>query len=63
MVELEKTFHEVSGDADGLDMDQFVHVFETVLGDKHLKSQNNSNNANLRKFIISHNTYFGGYRL
>ena len=43
MVELEKTFHEVSGDADGLDMDQFVHVFETVLGGKHPKPQKETN--------------------
>ena len=31
MVELERTFHAESKDAGGLDMDQFVRVFENVL--------------------------------
>eukprot|EP01084_Bolivina_argentea_P226841 383113_1 len=40
MVELERIFHSESEEADGLDMDQFVNVFESVLGGKKEQTKN-----------------------
>jgi len=56
MVELERTFHEESKDAGGLDMDQFVRVFENVLAaidDDHHEDppQDNPDGANPRQSV------------
>ena len=53
MVELERTFHEESKDADGLDMDQFVKVFQTVLGGANKKENENDNDDVSNKNTIN----------
>jgi len=44
MVQLERTFHEESKDAGGLDMDQFVRVFENVLAAIDEENQSHTDN-------------------
>ena len=54
MVELERTFHEESKDAGGLDMDQFVRVFENVLAaiDEDQDGRQSSNDNNDNKKVV-----------